>query len=611
MLKINFLRNLFLLSLALACGLPLYDFLSTYPSYNRLLVEQTESEAIRFVRFLVDTKQLKTLALGPGQLSPWVTREISRMTEDALLVKLRIFSSTGRIVYSTKSDEIGKVNTRDYFVNQVAKGENYSKVVHHDHMSAEGERQKQDVVETYVPIMVDGRFHGAVEIYYDITREQARLSAINLHSSGFLVCFALAFLILMLLALRRAQAHFVALTQAELNLQSANENLENRVLERTEQLQHSNVQLEEEIQERVRTEAALKEALESASDARDKIDTILESVADGLIVTDSRGCVVLMNRVAETIFALGNWSPGDSLGEIINNPELLEKIALAEERLGAGLSGEFDLLYSRTPDSEQQIYSARTSRLRVGDGEPRGLVILLQDVTKIRGIERMKSEFVSMAAHELRTPLTMILGYAELLQQRRTFSEAEQLEFLGIINEKAVALSAIVDDLLDVTRIEEGRPLELVRETMDLRTLVESSVAEAQLRKDPGHSFVVRLPPDPVYAEVDRERLQQVLQNLLSNAIKYSPDGGEIGLRLIRVEGAVELSVSDQGMGMTAAQAQLAFDRFYRADTSDAGIRGTGLGLSIVKYIVEAHGGQVRIASQLSQGTTVTCRFPA
>lgn len=103
----------------------------------------------------------------------------------------------------------------------------------------------------------------------------------------------------------------------------------------------------------------------------------------------------------------------------------------------------------------------------------------------------------------------------------------------------------------------------------------------------------------------------QVLQNLLSNAIKYSPAGGEICLKISRAESAVELSVSDQGIGMTAAQIERAFDRFYRADTSDAGIRGTGLGLSIVKYIIEAHGGQVRLESEMNQGTTVICRFPA
>jgi len=611
MFKFSFLRNLFFLSLALACGLPLYDYLYIYPSYRSLLVQQTESEATRFVRFLAATKQLEQFDLEANPLSPWVTKEISRMKEDALLVKVRIFSGRGRIVYSTKGDEIGTVNSNEYFVNQVARGENYSKVVHRNQTTADGALVKLDVVETYVPIMVSGRFHGAVEIYYDITREQAELSALNMHSGGLLICFALAFLSLMLLALRRTKVNFIALKQAEQNLQSANENLEFRVAERTEQLQQSNFHLSEEIKERVKVQDALKDALERVSDARDKIDTILASMADGLIVTDNQRRVVLMNRVAEDIFSLAAWTPGVPLGEIVDNPEFLEKFTQAEARLGDGLSGEFDLRFSHETDRGQQIFSARTSILRGDDDQPRGVVILLQDVTMVRGIERMKSEFVSMAAHELRTPLTMILGYSELMLGKGAFSDAEQLEFLEIINKKSVALSSIVDDLLDVSRIEEGRPLELTRETLDLRSLVDSSVAEAKLRKDCCHSFVVKAPQEAVYADVDKERFMQVLQNLLSNAIKYSPAGGEICLKISRAESAVELSVSDQGIGMTAAQIERAFDRFYRADTSDAGIRGTGLGLSIVKYIIEAHGGQVRLESEMNQGTTVICRFPA
>jgi len=611
MFKISFLRNIFLLSLALACGLPLYDYLYIYPSYDKLLVAQTEREASRFVRFLVATKDLETIDLETIPSSSWGTREINRMKEDALLVKLRIFSSGGRIVYSTHPSEIGHLNNNEYFHEQVAKGMIYSKVVHHDHSTAAGDRLRQDVVETYVPIMADGRFHGAVEIYYDITRELEKLSALNLHSGSLLVIFALAFLISMLFGLRRARLNYLALQKAEADLQGVNETLEFRVAERTGQLQKTNYRLTGEIEERVKAEKALQDALETVSDAHDKIDTILASVADGLIVTDDRGRVVLMNRVAEEIFSVSNWMPGMPLEAIINNPEMLGKVALAEARLSDGHSAEFDLDLTGAIDADRQVFSARASFLRSADGKKRGVVLLLQDVTKVRNIERMKSEFVSMAAHELRTPLTMILGYAELLMEKRKFTAAEKSEFLGVIRDKAVALSAIVDDLLDVSRIEEGRPLELSRENTDLRQLVDVAVAEARLRKEFRHEIVVQSPENRIYLPADKGRLLQVLQNLLSNAIKYSPNGGKIVLRIGEESDWVEMSISDQGIGMTPTQVELAFDRFYRADTSDAGIRGTGLGLSIVRYIVEAHGGQIRIESQLHQGTMVRCLFPA
>jgi signal transduction histidine kinase len=564
----------------------------------------------RFVRFLVVSKELDRFDLESDPIASEMTSEIIRMKEDSLLMKLRIFSSPGKVVYSTQTDEIGNINKNDYFTQQVARGKIYSKVVAKDHLTADGVLVKRDVVETYVPIMVAGRFHGAVEIYYDITTEQARLHELNKNASSLLLFYSAAFVLLMVLGLNRAKLSFLAMKDAENSLQIANETLENRVAQRTGQLQAVNEKLTTEIQVRQRAESALQAALASVSDARDKIDTILSSVADALIVTDEKDRVVHMNPVAERYFQINSWQVDVSFPQLVNLPGLVENIAEAKNQLAEGEIAEFDLTLSPGGNSAPRILAARASRLLSEYGEQRGMVIFLQDATKVRNVERMKSEFVSIAAHELRTPLTMILGYSELMLENRTFSEAEIFEFLGIINSKAADLSSIVDDLLDVTRIEEGRPLELYLDKIDFGLLISRAVSEVDQRDNGAHEIILAIPTEPCVIPADQGRMQQVLENLLNNAVKYSPDGGDITIHLCPGQQRVTLTITDRGIGMTPEQIERAFDRFYRADPSDAGIRGTGLGLSIVKYIVEAHDGSVSIDSWSGQGTSVVVTLP-
>ncbi|CAD5373433.1 putative Histidine kinase [Rubrivivax sp. A210] len=235
-------------------------------------------------------------------------------------------------------------------------------------------------------------------------------------------------------------------------------------------------------------------------------------------------------------------------------------------------------------------------------------IVHFRDVTHETDVDRTKSEFLSMAAHELRTPMASVYGFSELLASGEDFGEKLRREMLDTILRQSELMASIINELLDLARIEARRGTDFVFEELDIGTIAREAIAS--YRQPAG-----RLPPHfevPAWrsrVKADRKKLQQVLNNLLSNAYKYSPDGGDVRLSCARVESPlgnrVTLSVLDQGIGMSPEQVSHVFERFYRADTSGK-IPGTGLGMSIVKEIIGTHGGKISIDSTPGRGTTVT-----
>ncbi|HAD03507.1 MAG: hypothetical protein A2091_07420 [Desulfuromonadales bacterium GWD2_61_12] len=222
-------------------------------------------------------------------------------------------------------------------------------------------------------------------------------------------------------------------------------------------------------------------------------------------------------------------------------------------------------------------------------------------------VDRLKSEFISTVSHELRTPLSCIVGYAELLQSGE-HSREDAAEYLDIINHKADELAMLVEGLLDLSRIEAGKGLELKVETFDLAALARECLQQARLLTTQ-HQFAYQGSESPVTITADRLRLKQVFDNLLGNAIKYSPDG-MIAIELTTVAGRAEVVVSDQGIGMTAEQLAQACDKFYRVNSSNTAVSGVGLGLSIVRSSIHAHCGDLQISSNPGQGTQFKVILP-
>ena len=245
--------------------------------------------------------------------------------------------------------------------------------------------------------------------------------------------------------------------------------------------------------------------------------------------------------------------------------------------------------------------------LRLSTAETVSQILYFREVTHETEVDRMKSEFLSHAAHELRTPMASIYGYAEIMMAQ-SFSKEEQSEFLGIIHRQCGLMIAIINELLDLARIDDRRGKDFKFSSIDASQLVREVIADFGIPSGQ-QALVLDTSAQACWVRADASKLMQAVRNILSNAYKYSPDGGVVAISVINAgsdsQTPVGIRVTDHGLGMTNEQAARTCERFYRVDTS-GNIPGTGLGMSIVKEIMELHGGQVQIQSQLGAGTSVT-----
>lgn len=249
------------------------------------------------------------------------------------------------------------------------------------------------------------------------------------------------------------------------------------------------------------------------------------------------------------------------------------------------------------------------------DGQIEGIVLASRDISQrkraqheLQELNRLKTEFLSTAAHELRTPLTTIRGFSEILLSRRLEAD-RQRRYLTMINEQATRLGRIIDDLLDISRLEAKRNLTLVTDPVDMGELLARLLSAFQ-EASPHHRFILERCANCPPILGDAVRLIQVIENLLSNARKYSPGGGTVHVRVSARDDVVHVSVRDEGIGLTPDEQEHLFEKFYRANASNTAVNGSGLGLSISKLIVELHGGSIWAESESGKGSTFHFTLP-
>jgi signal transduction histidine kinase len=288
---------------------------------------------------------------------------------------------------------------------------------------------------------------------------------------------------------------------------------------------------------------------------------------------------------------------------------LARGIARPVNEAAAGASqvaaGDLSIRLSQTGPGEigelTTSFNEMAERLEATRGE------LEEQNAQLRESERLKSDLVNTVSHELRTPLSGVLGFTKLLLTRDFDSETRR-HYLGIVDAQARRLSDLLDDFLDVRRIEEGR-FERAQELVDMATLLRE---EAQLysQQSPKHDVAVEIDHAPLAVIGNPDRLRQVIGNLISNAIKYSPQGGVVEVSADQENGSVRVEVRDEGMGIPLSQQPQIFTKFFRGDAPASGITGTGLGLAVSRDIVESHGGRIGFKSAEGKGTTFFVELP-
>lgn len=448
------------------------------------------------------------------------------------------------------------------------------------------------------PIVVEGRIIGAIYMVASMEDQYEMMDGINrIFIAGTLIALALTALLgIMLSGTITAPIKEITRTATEMAEGNFNRSVKVRGSDEIGQLAQAFNYMTNR----------LKEALNANEEEKEKLASILSNMSDGVIATDEQGRVIVLNRRAKDMLRL---EEREAMGK-----EIADLLGIPKQQIDAHVLGPRHTAVIEFADRREEPILVRatfTPIHRRGQGIA-GTIIVLHDVTEQEQLERSRREFVANVSHELRTPLTTINSYLEALDDGALEDPELARNFLGVTRNETERMIRLVNDLLQLSRLDSGQTA-LHREPTDLAAMLEDVVDRFsfQLRKRKiGISIHADRNLPPVSADPDQ--LDQVLDNLVSNAIKYTPEGGSIEITASRSgRDQVEVAVKDTGIGIPEKDLSRIFERFYRVDKARSrSMGGTGLGLSIAREIVRAHGGDIRIDSVVHQGTTVTFSLP-
>ncbi len=354
--------------------------------------------------------------------------------------------------------------------------------------------------------------------------------------------------------------------------------------------------------------ANLEDRMQTIIRQRNELETVLASMKEGVIAINSEEKIISINQAAAKMFHLRpSESLNRSIQEIIRNPALNRFVGIA---ISGEISYEEDLFFYHPGEA---ILNTRSCPLTNAKDERIGTLIVLNDVTRLRQLENMRRDFAANVSHEIRTPLTAIKGFAETLREGALNKPEEAAQFVGIIENHANRLIAIIEDLMSLSRIEQkasGHDIELTKTA--IKPLLVSAIQICQAKADEKQIRIELSCDESLSAKLNARLTEQAYVNLLDNAIKYSHAKSCIEIRAKQHDSEITVAFEDHGIGIGKEDLPRLFERFYRADKSRSRKQGgTGLGLAIVRHIVNAHGGSVTVESNPGKGSVFTVRFTA
>jgi PAS domain S-box-containing protein len=367
-----------------------------------------------------------------------------------------------------------------------------------------------------------------------------------------------------------------------------------------------NANLYEHLEERAeQLNKELKVANVNLSIEKLRIESIVQSMEDAVVAINKDNQIVMINRVAERIFDINaKQAYAGMLSEYIKNKMIIDNFnAVLEAKSTLKNEVKFQL------GKKEHTFAAVFTPIISEKQEAAGSVAVFRDITEIKELDKMKSEFLNMVSHELRTPLTPIQAYSELMMVRNVDPEKVK-NYANIINKETQRLGSLIGDLLDLSRIDAGKGLSLTLEEMDFTELLRT-VYETFKNASLKHKIILTIPEKSETILFDKNKMIQVMTNLLSNALKYSPDGGNIYITMDDRDGKIYTTVRDEGLGISKEDLPRIFEKFYRVESEAVKkIGGTGIGLPIVKYMMDLHNGSIDVKSEVGKGSEFTFYIP-
>jgi two-component system phosphate regulon sensor histidine kinase PhoR len=365
--------------------------------------------------------------------------------------------------------------------------------------------------------------------------------------------------------------------------------------------------LRRKMEDQRRALAGLKDQHEqTAVQVQAQQQAVFNSMVEGVLVLDSTGHIQMVNQTLQRLFSLTTEVRGHSIMEAFRFPELAELVKrLQRERMVQNYTLEL-------PGMDERWLQINAAALSDREGAAHGAILVFHDLTRIKQLENTRQEFVANVSHELRTPLSLIKGFVETLLAGAKSDPEKCTRFLQTIEKHTDRLTFLIEDLLTISKLESGQ-IVMNLHPVELREEAAHAIDDLLARGTEKNITLTNAVPAGLIARADTDRLQQVFFNLVENAIKYGRNDGrvEIGGRLVPEKNKVELWVQDDGPGIPAESRDRVFERFYRVDRARSReTGGTGLGLSIVKHIIQAHGGEVWLKSELAAGTTFVFTLP-
>ncbi|MGN7409150.1 cell wall metabolism sensor histidine kinase WalK [Sporosarcina sp. SAFN-010] len=548
-------------------------------------------DRVNLVEFSVREEMLKELSSDDPSLETSLRTVLSGFSSDDI-IEVRVIDSKYRILASSIQDHqktiVGQKSTDD-IVKRAIVSESPQSVINYN------KKTNKKVQKLTHPIMNGSEVIGALYVESNIEKVFKQIDEINRILAG---AAAVSLTITIIIGIFIAQTFTRPISDMRRQAQAmakGNYSRKVRVYGNDEMGQLA-----------IAFNHLTNQLLESQSTTeaeRRKLASVLENMTDGVISTDRKGRVNLIN---DSALGMLRMTSDLVLNRPINNILGIEKEYSFEDLVEMRESIPLDF----STENEPSILRATFSVTQRETGFVNGLITVLHDNTEQEKIEMERREFVSNVSHELRTPLTTMRSYLEALAEGAWRNEDIAPAFLNVTQTETERMIRLVNDLLKLSRMDSNE-YELNTEWVDFNTFFNSIIDRFEFSKSQEVSFRRIVPPVDLFVEIDTDKLTQVIDNIISNALKYSPDGGIVRFNVAVLDDSIRVSISDEGLGIPAANVNRIFDRFFRSDKARSrAMGGTGLGLAIAKEMISAHGGKIWANSVEGEGTTIFFTLP-